>query len=256
MSMAAFVPPLIAHSYPYDELEAGCSLTSEAEGSLKLFSSSVVESRLEGYAWGSAAPIGQPAPEGTPSFYDPSFLNAFGEILVGLSRLFGERPSFEFYDDGDKPNAKASSRSMPEVAGTKGSVYFGLNMLEGLLKQEGGDMAVFAIAAHEFAHIYQFHNGWAQRIRQSLPSYYVELHADYLAGFSMAHYVRAYPAVKVRNVAIVWKAIGSRDFNDPGTHGTSEQRLNAIEAGYDFVKRSPKAKISDAALAGFNHLSR
>jgi hypothetical protein len=202
------------------------------------------------------ARIGKVEPEVTPSPIDGDFITALGEILVGLSAVFGEKPSFEFYDDSADPNAKASSRTLREVPGTKGSVVFGVTMLERFLKGKGGDMAVFAVCAHEFGHIYQYHNGWHSKIKAELPDYCVELQADYLAGFAMAHYSRAFPAARIREVGPAWKSLGSSRFNDPGTHGTSEQRLQAIEAGFAFVSSKPDARVADAAAMGFKHVSR
>lgn len=185
-----------------------------------------------------------------------SFNTALGQVLVGLSRIYGQKPSFEFYDDAKGHNAFASTETKADVANTNGTVSFGVNLLDDMLRQEGGDMAVFAVCAHEFGHIYQFNTEWKQTIQARLPGYCLELHADYLAGFCLSHYARAYPEVNIRPVGPVWKSLGSADFVNPDFHGTPEQRLAAIEAGFALVRRDETATAAVAAKKGFEHVSR
>jgi hypothetical protein len=237
------------------ELEVGCSIAPNEFAQLNLYSDEWTRAALGGETWRGAG-FGHSEDPNQFNSLDANFLTALGQILVGLSNIYGERPSFEFYDDADRPNAKASTRTLREVPGTKGSVVFGVTMLQRFLAAEGGDMAIFAVCAHEFGHIYQFHNDWHQKISNQLPDYCVELHADYLAGFCMGHYTKAYPSVRIREVGPAWEKLGSSGFNNPGTHGTSKQRLDAIEAGYFLVDRWSDATVADAAAEGFEHVQR
>lgn len=137
-------------------------------------------------------------PDGTPavrSFQgtilggsgDASFDAALGRhVLSPLANEFQVNPGFGYHQEkqhlehGDE-NALAST--FTRVSRTQGTVVLGLNLLQRFLAVPGGDFAVMAICAHEFAHIKQFDGEYAAKISQTLPGYCIELHADFLAGY-------------------------------------------------------------------------
>jgi hypothetical protein len=106
-----------------------------------------------------------------------------------------------------------------------------------------------AIVAHEYAHIAQFKYKfpWTE-------GKWPELHADFLAGWFIAHRERfplpndAYQAA----ASLYYK--GDYDFNDRDHHGTPEERLKAFRAGYEFNLRSNVPSGALAYQAGINYI--
>jgi hypothetical protein len=175
----------------------------------------------------------------------PEFDRALGRVLGMVAEVLEETPGFGFYDDGGGPNALASwVHRVPETWGT---VVFGTSMLGLQLDRPGGDIAVAAICAHEFAHIHQFHTGMYDRLQRRLPGYCTELHADFLAGYFVWFLRQRRPSISLQGVGRAWEELGDGDFNRETTHGTSRQRVAAIEAGY-FLARDEDGE-PDVALA-------
>ena len=176
---------------------------------------------------------------------------ALGEVLAMLAGFFNIRPGFGFYDDSSGYNALAAQ--VNRVPKTQNTVVFGLGLLNKFLDRQHGEFAIVAVCAHEFAHILQYETGEYTRVKNSLPSEYcVELHADFLAGFFMGAFEKARPATRLWGVGNAWRELGSSDFNKPGTHGTSEQRIRAIEGGYFYFQDTND--LRQALNAAFNHV--
>lgn len=182
------------------------------------------------------------------------FDQAFGRQLRQMANTFGFRPGFGYYQDGSSPNAVATPfRRFPN---TDGTVAFGLQLLDMCLKTRGGEVTALTIAAHEWGHIMQFNQGYRQRITQRFPAYCMELHADYLAGFYLSEYRSKNPRANLQLVGSTWSQMGSGRFNDPGSHGTNQQRVDAIEGGFRYRKRNPSASPRDAAEVGLSFVSK
>ena len=177
------------------------------------------------------------------------FDRALGRVLVMMTEVFDVSPGFGFYDDGAGMNALAAPVS--RVDGTSGTVVFGLDMLDDQM-QRNGDVAVAAICAHEFGHIFQYASGAYSDVRRRLPSYCTELHADFLAGFFLRRFAAERPSIRLAGVERSWARLGSSDFNRPGTHGTSEQRALAIKEGY--FHSDGGGLIDDGSAAAFDHV--
>jgi hypothetical protein len=179
------------------------------------------------------------------------------QVLSPLSLEFGVNPGFGFYEEdkhleyGDE-NALAST--LVRIARTRGTVVFGLNLLRNFLRVDGGDFAIMAICAHEFGHIKQYGLDAKSAIEQGLPSYCIELHADFLAGYFVRLFSERVPATRLQVIGEQWSKLGHP--TDPGSHGTSTQRVKAIEAGYDFAKKSTTRTIDMASNAGYAHVSQ
>lgn len=97
------------------------------------------------------------------------------------------------------------------------------------LNGPGGDFAVAFIVAHEVAHSIQAELG----IRTSTVR--MELHADCWAGVwanSAYHRNLLDPGDIREGLAAAW-LVGDSNFNDPGHHGTSKQRMEAFMHGYN-----------------------
>jgi hypothetical protein len=144
---------------------------------------------------------------------------------LALVRVFGVSPRGFFFDDRRSPNAYATSDVVNE-SGPDGTIVFGLRLLQGELARDGGiGFSVPAIMAHEFAHLVQFKNGI------DLPTVQMELQADFMAGWYLGLRGR-FVYTDVRPAFQAFFQIGDYDFNNPGHHGTPQQRLAAIQAGF------------------------
>lgn len=143
-----------------------------------------------------------------------------------LNSAFLVSPDFSFYDDSGAPNAMATTANLVGSS-PYGTVIFGRSLLASELGQTWWGAAVAGISAHEWAHIAQFASGL------SGPVYAMELHADYLAGWYLGRKALAGTHVVIAGLGNSLFSKGSFDFNNPDWHGTPQQRVNAMIAGYD-----------------------
>jgi hypothetical protein len=138
-------------------------------------------------------------------------------------------PGFKFIDDSS-PNAFATSDSV--VPNTNGTVYIGLNLINTEFNNaEFGGVAVAGILAHECGHIFQFQSGYARQLAGPTGKL-VELHADYIAGFYLGR-DRSHSKQHVELFAKSLFSKGDYDFNNQAHHGTPQQRVSAMQSGYD-----------------------
>lgn len=194
----------------------------------------------------------------------PNFDRALGRALVWLAETCEAAPAFRYWDEGadEYGRARRNARSAPLTlaGGSEGCVYFGLNMLRHqLANAQHGDMIILAICAHEFAHILQFREHDAlESLLHRHPCHTRELHADFVAGFALQRYLRRRNSrnAALQDVGRAWSVLGSNDFNRPGSHGTSAQRVTAIEAGYAYANNNRGARIGLAMSAGIDHVRR
>lgn len=141
-----------------------------------------------------------------------------------LSEFFGVQPNVLLLDEAEGPNAYAAA--VDSRAGYTGTVYFGVRLLgDELFDRDKGPTAVAGILAHEFAHILQMYRTGMQ------PGKQMELHADFMAGWFLARKNRVKP-VNMDAFARSLYEKGDKYFWSPAPHGTPEERLNAMLAGY------------------------
>ncbi|QCX38306.1 hypothetical protein FF125_07620 [Aureibaculum algae] len=110
------------------------------------------------------------------------------------------------------------------------------------------DVAPQAILAHEFGHHIQFENGYFIDVAeedQPEATRRTELMADAFAAYYLTHKRGATMNWKrVEQFLEVFYNIGDCGFDNPGHHGTYEQRLAAAKWGRDLASNSwPKGKI-------------
>ena len=111
-------------------------------------------------------------------------------------------------------------------------------------------LQVAAILAHEFGHIVQFFSTYYRQLRKAHRTVkLVELHADFLAGYFVARRRERFPDLRLQGLGEAWEAMGDVDYNNPKHHGTSAERLKAIEQGY-FWGRDSGGGIREAAESG------
>jgi hypothetical protein len=176
-----------------------------------------------------------------------------------LSRLLKVYPAMFYLRERGGPNALADSTIYPDLFRQErrtstccpdGTVFIGLALLRNEWRATfGTSLSMPAIVAHEYAHIAQFKYKfpWTE-------GKWPELHADFLAGWFIAHRERfplpndAYQAA----ASLYYK--GDYDFNDRDHHGTPEERLKAFRAGYEFNLRSNVPSGALAYQAGINYI--
>ena len=179
------------------------------------------------------------------------------QVLVPLSREFRVNPGFGYYEEkrhleyGDE-NALAST--LTRVSETRGTIVFGLNMLNRFLAIPGGDFVMMAVCAHEFGHIKQYGLDVKAAIENGLPPYCIELHADFLAGYFIRLFSERVPQTRLQVIGEQWSKLGHPTRS--GSHGTSGQRVKAIEAGFEFAKQTSYRNIDAASSAGYRHVSQ
>lgn len=143
-----------------------------------------------------------------------------------LNYVFGVYVDAYVYDDSESPNAFATTPINP---GFDGMIAFGINLLtQQLSNWSQGEYAVAGVMAHEWAHVAQLKNGC------NLATMQKELHADFLAGYFFGK--RQFLADGLNNFATTLYNMGDRNFWDPNHHGTPEQRVQAMKAGYQAAR--------------------
>lgn len=179
---------------------------------------------------------------------DPTLDKYLGRALVRIATTFEVDPGFGFFDDSQAENAYATPET--RITGTVGTVLMGSNLFQRVMSSfNDAGVAVLAVCAHEFGHIYQFGSGWDKTLgamdRTAKP---VELHADFMAGYFLASRKADLPDLNLQGAGRLIDSLGDTAYNAPDHHGTPEERVGAIEGGYNFGRRGrvPVDAVADA----------
>ena len=164
-----------------------------------------------------------------------------------LDKIFQINAGYRYLRDGDRPNAYATTETF--VSGTSGTILFGLTLMGNELRTEYGGAAVAGIAAHEGAHIVQFSTpNLHQRLNERTVRR-IELHADFLAGYYFSRTNRTEKSLIVFGQSLFSK--GDYEYNDRQHHGTPEQRVAAMRAGYSHGQ----SDLTEAVEQGVRYVS-
>jgi hypothetical protein len=151
-----------------------------------------------------------------------------------LVRNFGFQPGLRILYWPNADNALAVSQTI--VPGTQGTVLLGRDMLFKELKENRrgwGGLAVAGIMAHEFAHIFQFFNGYEQRLANTNGTVeLMELHADFMAGY---HLGLKRKEGRAMDIGAFMDSIYFRGDNKEymrAHHGRPRERQRAVREGY------------------------
>ncbi len=202
-----------------------------------VFGAEVHQRQTGCYVRGSKAASGDPvdydykASSGVP-MYDAAVRQALRRVSHAMGRPIGANLRFM-----DEYNAHVNPEPKPMV------IAFGKALLDDLA---GPDftLKVTCVAAHEAAHILQFEDPYFDiglndaTIRRS------ELEADAFAGACLAFIVNGAQKIdrgvlekkrpSVQSAFQLMFKLGDNFFNDPSHHGTSQERLDAVDSGYTF----------------------
>lgn len=145
-------------------------------------------------------------------------------------------PELIIKDDGD-----------PRQAFT-GSVFISISFLKREWRENRGNlMSVPGILGHEYAHAMQFNKKFPYGGK------WKELHADFLAGWFVAHRTRfrlTDPEVSFRS----FYKKGDIGFFARDPHGTSEERVLAMSAGYNFNFWANNGSAEHAYMEGLRYI--
>jgi hypothetical protein len=181
-----------------------------------------------------------------------------------VADLFSVSPAFGFYDPAkfqgsDEPessnmNAWATLENT-DIPGTRGTVAFGWDLFrKEFYEYDNSGMTIMAIIAHEFGHILQGTHGYLSRIRTGNPQK-SEINADFLAGYFLGMRKRRNAALQFRKAGELFIRLGhSAEGNPKRTHGNSQERLDAAEAGFRVAYVENRA-LADAIRAGLEYVS-
>lgn len=174
----------------------------------------------------------------TPNF-PPALDNALRTDCVEIRKKFQVDAPVFFVMESVSPNACAVRECV--VPGTQdGTIFFGQQLLLSEFQSNQGH-GVPAILAHEFAHVMQSKRGF----NDAGMTMYRELHADFMAGWFIAHRARFLPQVPMA----AWMSVFSKGdfaFNTPQHHGTPQQRGACFSAGFNL---NISGNVSDAGVA-------
>jgi hypothetical protein len=173
-----------------------------------------------------------------------------GRALVRLATTLDVQPGFLFFDDSDNPNAIAKPETL--IPGTVGTVLMGKRFFSEHMQLGDDGVTVIAVCAHEFGHMLQMKTGLIDVLGQLDKTVRpIELHADFLAGAFLAARKQEYPNLNLRMAGETFVEMGENNFTSPTHHGTAQERIAAVTAGYDFVRDGADGidKISAAGVA-------
>ncbi|MBA5639801.1 metalloprotease [Duganella sp. LX20W] len=186
-----------------------------------------------------------------PRSGDRSFDLALARTLAAVSETLKVLPSFAYYDDYDGLNAYATPKV--RLVNADGTVLFGQRLLSRLMSgKESPEVAVAAVCAHEFGHILQFKRGLDKVVGAGQRTVKrVELQADFFAGYFAGVRKLQRPNFPAAVFAMTQYHFGDNMVNDPGHHGTPEERGAAISKGFEIAYRE-KRSLSEAIQAANN----
>lgn len=178
-----------------------------------------------------------------------------GVALGRLANTFKVSPGFAFFDDGENLNAFAVRETLLDNG--PGTVLMGMHLFGRLMARVlDGGITVISVCAHEFGHIHQMQAGYEDELKAlDKTGKPLELHADFLAGYYLSLRKNEHPELDLRAVGGVLHNMGDWHVNSPGHHGTPNERVAALSAGFDFGKNGAR-DIAEAAKAGLSFVRR
>ncbi|MFY9621490.1 MAG: hypothetical protein WAM70_08695 [Pyrinomonadaceae bacterium] len=212
--------------------------------------------RLEGCLHGNRAVADIDLQDYLVRTRNPMLDASISQDIDQLNQMFGIRVAVYFPNDGMKDASFTPQQSAelilredmdPSRVRLTGSIFISLGLLQDEFTQANGSwMAVPAILSHEAAHAMQHANNFPYKngVRK-------ELHADFMAGWYIAHRCRC----GTQNPKIAFDSFyrkgTSLGFFDPDHHGTNEDRVAMMLAGfyYNYQTNDGSAKAAyDHAL--------
>ena len=189
---------------------------------------------------------------------DQRLNSSLGKALVRMSQSFEVEPGFAFYRGAKSDNAVAikAQLTIEGYSRRDGLIALGSELLERLKSGDDEGISLLAVLAHEFAHIYQYQNNIEDVLRENGRVKLLELHADYLAGFYLGMLKRRVPGAKMWYSGRLFDELGDYEFNEKSHHGTPEERVSALEAGYFGVINKNITALSQVNKNGIKYVKK
>src|SRR5262249_25799488 len=182
-------------------------------------------------------------------------------VLRQLSEVLEVSPSFGVYDDDvKKPNAVASDMSLlPVISGfpnADGTVAVGRHLIQ-VLQDQAADFgsALTAVSAHEYGHILQFKFVVDELMKLPKPDMSAELHADFVCGYFAAFRKLVQPRYDAATQAETQYHYGDDGKYIKQSHGTPDQRGDAVYAGF-LLGRNGKIDPKLLATIAFDYVRK
>jgi hypothetical protein len=167
---------------------------------------------------------------------DPMFDRALAVTLAKISDVFAVLPGFAF---SERINLNAFASKNPSLGRPDGSVIFGNPLYREIIgRREHPEVGVVAICAHEFGHIVQYKHGIDGLLVANNSVKRLELHADFLAGYFAGRRKLEMPDFPAAVFALTQYTFGDNNYGDANHHGTSQERGDAVVAGFDAAYRA------------------
>ena len=152
------------------------------------------------------------------SLGDPQHDQVMSQEIAIQRQWYGVPTTYYIINEGSPNMANA-------FASPAGYILFGYYMYYRTISQYGG-LAVAGVLAHEGGHRIQQVAGWTPQMSTPV----TELEADAISGFYMA-IVKRWAWSQIQGYFANTYASGNYDFNNPGFHGTPNQRVTAAYLG-------------------------
>lgn len=206
----------------------------------------------------SIGDLGQVLPGGTGY---PQLDQGIQMDILEIQNRFGVSAKMFLMKESGGPNAFALSTrhnarteilqqfGIPGAASPDGVVVFGVDLMTSEFRSAfGSGYGIPAIIGHEYAHIMQFKNAIPLRGK------WIELHADYMAGWFTAHRGRFDRIQNSQESAISFFNKGDYAFNSETHHGTPAERVGAFMAGFQLNMQQNQPDARAAYASGINYL--
>ncbi|MCD8539495.1 MAG: hypothetical protein LRY55_06770 [Leadbetterella sp.] len=181
--------------------------------------------------------------------------NAIRREVGILRNSFDINCAVWLFDDEDSPNADASNR-ITDYMKPDGTIRLGYNMMQKQLGYSNWGGTIPFILAHEFGHVKAFKNNWNFRgddytVKKD------ELFADFCAGLYMWDR-QFFLTTDIQSTIRAFIDLGDTEFTNRNHHGTPEERMKALIAGYHYLRifrqQNPGKRFTDEDLYdGFVH---
>jgi len=184
--------------------------------------------------------------------YEAAFVNSDGTPITHAQALFFANIvrttllQSVTMDRGNWPLFSFNAFAVPAGGGQPNKIAMGDGVLESYKAIGFDDVAPAAVYAHEFGHHIQFQRGYfndrfATTGSEAERTMYTELMSDAFSAYYLTHKRGA--AMNKHRVAQflqVFFDIGDCAFDDPGHHGTPNQRMRAANFGFSVAAQAQK----------------
>lgn len=183
---------------------------------------------------------------------DATLDTELNDVLLRIARTYsfpsGHWPAFQLLASGSLSGTIAFARDgITILSGTQGLIAMGLDAFNTEWQAARGPWGVEVILAHEFAHVYQVRNNYDEYLLQTNEVKWLELHADYLAGWL----INRQENITIEQLKKVVDPMFRRGeyITDPALHhGTPAERFSIVLQG--FLDGPSTDTIAGAAEAG------